>query len=141
MFTFSRTRLVASVIAALTVALAMILANGLPPDLASLVVGVGPMLVGAALAQWLLFPLFNRRAGGAGLALDLALWLGMVGLAGAVAGTLVLPGAGTVLGPLVTLSLPVQSPLAALIYLCGAALCLWLIRRDRAASIPVSRLG
>ena len=137
MFTFSRTRLFASISAALTVALAMILANGIPPDPLALVVGVGPMLVGAALAQWLMYPLFNRRAGGIGLVLDLALWLAVIGLAGAFAGTLVLPGAGTVLGPLVTLSLPVQSPLAALIYLCGAALCLWQMRRvDKTAPNP-----
>ncbi|TGD67129.1 hypothetical protein EYC08_00155 [Tabrizicola sp. WMC-M-20] len=65
-----------------------------------------------------------------GLGLDVALWLALMGLAGLIAGTLVMPGAGTILGPLVTLSLPLQSPGAALVYGVGAALGLTLIRRS-----------
>ncbi|TGD43160.1 hypothetical protein EEB11_10010 [Pseudotabrizicola sediminis] len=130
MFRFSRSRLFATLIAAATLGLAMVLANGIPPETAAGVRALLPMIVGAGLAQWLLFPLFARREGAVGLGLDVALWLALMGFAGLIAGTLVMPGAGTILGPLVTLSLPLQSPGAALVYGVGAALGLTLIRRS-----------
>lgn len=125
----SRHRLIATLIAAATLGLAMVLANGIPPRTADLLRALVPMIFGAGLAQWLLFPLFARREGAIGLALDTALWLAGIALAGMIAGTLVMPGAGTILGPMVTLSLPLQSPLAALVYALGAGLGLSLIRR------------
>ncbi|MFN4154476.1 MAG: hypothetical protein ACK4HF_07465 [Paracoccaceae bacterium] len=131
MFTFSRTRLFATLIAAATLGLAMTLANGIPPDTGAFVRTLGPMLFGAGLAQWLLFPLFARVAGGRGLLLDAILWVALIALAGLFAGTLILPGAGTVLGPMVTLSLPLQSPIATLVYAFGACLGLTVIRRAR----------
>lgn len=132
MFTFSRTRLFATLIAALTLGLAMTLANGVPPETTAFVRTLAPMVFGAGLAQWLLFPVFARLDGGKGLAVDIALWVALVALAGAFAGTLILPGAGTVLGPMVTLSLPLKSPVAALIYALGAAFGIGLIHRAKA---------
>ncbi|TGD67130.1 hypothetical protein EYC08_00160 [Tabrizicola sp. WMC-M-20] len=61
MFRFSRSRLLATLIAAATLGLAMVLANGIPPETAAGVRALLPMIVGAGLAQWLLFPLFARR--------------------------------------------------------------------------------
>ncbi|MDR7124161.1 hypothetical protein [Pseudotabrizicola sp. 4114] len=137
MDTVSRSRLFATLIAAATLGLAMTLANGIPPDTWAFVRALGPMLFGAALAQWLLFPLFTRVAGGRGLLLDVLLWIALMGLAGLLAGTLIMPGAGTILGPMVTLSLslPLQSPLAALVYVMGAALGITLIRRDKSRAL------
>ncbi|MDO9639326.1 MAG: hypothetical protein Q7J44_12375 [Pseudotabrizicola sp.] len=135
MFEMSRPRLIATLIAAATLGLAMVLANGIPPEPRALIRTVVPMILGAGLAQWLLFPLFTRREGAVGLALDVALWLGHIALAGLFAGTLVMPGAGTILGPMVTLSLPLQSPVAALVYALGAALGLRVIRRARFAAL------
>ncbi|WP_103335266.1 hypothetical protein [Pseudotabrizicola formosa] len=131
MFQMSRSRGLATLVAAASLGLAMVLANGMPPRPADVLWALVPMVFGAGLAQWLMFPLFARRAGAVGVALDLALWLAMIGLAGLVAGTLVLPGAGTILGPLVTLSLPFQAAGAALVYGVGAALGLTLIRRSK----------
>lgn len=131
MFTVSRTRVLATLIAAATVGLAMLGANGIPVDATALLRAVLPLPVGAALAQWLLFPLFARYDGGKGVALDILLWGGLIGLSGVFAGTLILPGAGTLLGALVTLSLPMQSPLAAAVYAFGATLGLWLMRRAK----------
>ncbi|WP_118151302.1 hypothetical protein [Pseudotabrizicola alkalilacus] len=135
MFTVSRTRLFATLIAATTLGLAMTLANGIPSDTGAFVRTLGPMLFGAGLAQWLLFPLFTRIAGGRGLLLDVILWIALIALAGFFAGTLIMPGAGTVLGPMVTLSLPLQSPLAAAIYAMGATLGITLIRRDKSRAL------
>jgi len=135
MVTFSRSRMFATLIAAATLGLAMTLANGIPSDTVAFVRTLGPMLFGAALAQWLLFPLFTRIAGGRGLLLDVLLWIALMGLAGLFAGTLILPGAGTILGPMVTLSLPLQSPLAALIYAMGATLGITVIRRDKSRAL------
>ena len=133
MFTLSRPRFFASLIAAVTLGLAMTLANGIPDETGAFVRTLGPMLFGAGLAQWLLFPLFTRLGGARGLALDMILWAALIALAGLFAGTLILPGAGTILGPMVTLSLPLQSPLAALVYAVGATLGLSVIRRAKAA--------
>ncbi|NEX47993.1 hypothetical protein [Pseudotabrizicola algicola] len=137
MFSYSHSRLLAALVAAATLGLAMTLANGIPPEPGAFVRSLAPMLAGAALAQWLLFPLFARRAGGRGVALDAALWVALIALAGLFAGTLILPGAGTILGPMVTLSLPLQSPLAALVYLAGAAFGIRLMRRAR-APVPLA---
>lgn len=133
MFTLSRPRFFATLIAAVTLGLAMTLANGIPDETGAFVRTLGPMLFGAGLAQWLLFPLFTRLGGARGLALDMILWAALIALAGLFAGTLILPGAGTILGPMVTLSLPLQSPLAALVYAVGATLGLSVIRRAKAA--------
>jgi uncharacterized membrane protein YeaQ/YmgE (transglycosylase-associated protein family) len=132
MFTYSRARLFATLIASATLGVAMTLANGIPPETGAFARALLPMILGAALAQWLLFPLFARHGGGKGMALDVALWGALIALAGLFAGTLILPGAGTILGPLVTLSLPLQSPLAAVVYGLGAGLGLWLMRRAKA---------
>ena len=119
----------------LTMAAAMTLANGVPPDLAAYLWGTLPMALGAGLAQWILFPLFARRPGRLGLAQDAALFVAVMALGGMLAGTAVIPGAGTLLGPLVTLSLPLQSPLAALVYLLGGALVIRACRRARSANL------
>ncbi|MFN4130060.1 MAG: hypothetical protein ACK4GC_09625 [Paracoccaceae bacterium] len=139
MFSYSHTRLFAALIASVTLGLAMTLANGIPPDTSAFARTLVPMLFGAGLAQWLMFPLFTRHSGGWGLVLDVILWVALVALAGFFAGTLILPGAGSILGPMVTLSLPVQSPIAALIYALGASFGIRLIRRDKArAPLPPS---
>ena len=135
MFTFSRSRLFASLIASVTLGLAMTLANGIPTDTGAFVRTLGPMLFGAGLAQWLLYPLFTRVTGQGGGVVDVVLWGAVIALAGLFAGTLILPGAGTVLGPMVTLSLPLQSPLAALIYALGATFGIRLIRRTKARTL------
>lgn len=135
MFTFSRPRLFATLIAAATLGLAMTLANGIPPETTAFARALLPMLVGAGLAQWLLYPLFARQGGGRGVALDVLLWAALIALAGLFAGTLILPGAGSILGPMVTLSLPLQSPLAAAIYALGAVLGIRLIRRAKAPAL------
>ena len=126
-----RTRLAASLIASATLGLAETLAYGISSETGAFVRTLVPMLFGAGLAQWLLFPLFTRQPGRRGLVLDVALWLALIALAGLFAGTIILPGAGTILGPMVTLSLPLQSPLAALIYGVGAASGIMLIRRAK----------
>jgi len=135
MFTYSHTRLFVTLVAAATIGLAMTLANGIPPDTAAFARSLLTMVFGAGLAQWLLFPLFARKSGIAGVALDVALWVALIALGGLFAGTLVMPGAGTILGPMVTLTLPLQTPLAALIYGVGAATGISLIRRDKARAL------
>ncbi|MDO8885062.1 MAG: hypothetical protein U0934_18465 [Pseudotabrizicola sp.] len=135
MFTVSQVRIFATLVASATLGLAMTLANGIPPDTSAFVRTLLPMMFGAGLAQWLLFVQFARKPGMFGLGLDLALWLVLIALAGLFAGTLIMPGAGSVLGPMVTLSLPLQSPLAALIYALGAALGIGLMRRDKARAL------
>jgi hypothetical protein len=136
MMQFSKRRLFVTLLAAVTLGVAMIVANGIPPDATTLVRALGPMILGAAIAQWLLFPLFARRSGGLGIVLDVGLYAAQIAFAGGLAGTLVMPGAGTILGPMVTLSLPLQSPLAALVYALGAASAIWSIRRVPTSGSP-----
>lgn len=128
-------RLLSTLNAAVTVGLAALLPADLPPTGAELLGALAPLVAGAALSQWLLFPLFARRPAPVGVLVDVALWFAMIGLAGIFAGTLILPGPGTVLGPMMTLSLPIQSPLSALVYGLSAGLGLWLIRRAKAPQL------
>ena len=127
----AKLRLLCALCAASMLGVAMTLANGIPPNAADAMRTLAPMILGAGLSQWLLFPLFARRSGAGGVALDVALFAGMIALAGGFAGTLVMPGAGTILGPMVTLSLPLQSPLAAVAYALGAVGLIRAIRRAK----------
>lgn len=85
--------------------------------------------LGAGLGLWLLFPRFGRRAGWAGMAIDLCLFLLALILGGALAGTLVQPGAFTVIGMVSALLLPASSALAAVFHGLALALVLNLSRR------------
>lgn len=85
--------------------------------------------LGAGLGVWLLFPLFGRRDGAAGMAIDLGLFLLALILGGALAGTLVQPGAFTVIGMVSALLLPASSALAAVLHGMALALALHLARR------------
>jgi hypothetical protein len=125
----SQTRLLCALAAAVTTGAAVVLADGLPPDVPTFASAVVPMAFGAGLAQWLLFPLFARRPAPAGLLLDAALYVALIALAGLFAGTLVMPGAGTILGPILLLSVPLRAPLAALAFVAGAVFAIWSIRR------------
>ncbi|MBN2630971.1 MAG: hypothetical protein JXR75_10585 [Rhodobacteraceae bacterium] len=103
-----------------TAGLAVFHDQGLPEDYWLFLKTLLPMVFGAGLSQWLLFPLFARKPGILGWMLDILTFALVVALAGLIAGTLLLPGPGTILGPMVALSLPASSPLAALIYAVGA---------------------
>jgi hypothetical protein len=125
----ARLRLIASVVSAATAGVTAAVVAPLPDGWAVTLRSLLPILAAAGLAQWLLTPLFARRPGRIGLAQDAGLMLFVIALAGGLAGTLLLPGAGVLLGPLLALMLPLQSPLAALIYGMGALLIVRLLRR------------
>ncbi|MFN3845446.1 MAG: hypothetical protein ACK4RZ_06440 [Paracoccaceae bacterium] len=126
-----RARIIAPAIAAATAGLALVVGEGIPGDLAVFAKTLAPILFGAALSQWLLFPLFARKPGALGWMLDGLAFLSVIALSGLFAGTLLMPGIGAVLGPLVALSLPARSLLTALTYLAGATSVIALIRKTK----------
>ncbi|GEM_PF-4168193 len=129
MLTPATTRWIVTALTMATAGLAVFHNQGLPEDRWLFVKTLLPMLFGAGLSQWLLFPLFARKSGTLGWMLDILTFALVIGLAGLISGTLLMPGPGTVLGPLVALSLPASSPLTALIYAVGAVAVVVLARR------------
>ncbi|MFN7223261.1 MAG: hypothetical protein ACK4MS_04540 [Paracoccaceae bacterium] len=128
----AKARVTVMFITAATAGLALAVGDSVPNDLWFAAKTFGPILFGAALSQWLLFPLFSRRPGGLGWLLDGLAYVAVIALSGLLAGTLLMPGVGTVLGPIIALSFPTQSVPAALIYLTGSITVITLIRKAKA---------
>lgn len=105
-----------------------------------LVAGFGDLWVGLAAAigggaaSWLVFPWLARNSGWTEVVADLFKVGFAIGLAGAIAGTLLVPIIGTVTGIGQTLMLPIQYPKLALVYAFGAAAALVLARAKAASS-------
>lgn len=91
----------------------------------------GSLLMGfsAGLAVWILWPLIGRRPGKAGVAVDILLALAAIALGGAIGGTLIQPGAFTVIGAISALLLPAAHPAAATLHALALAATLFLARR------------
>lgn len=114
--------------------------NSLPFALAVLVIYISntgrldlmaPALAAfAALGQWIVQPLLARKAGLAGLALDVFVCLLGLAVAGALAGTLLAaPGWGTILGLRAAFALPFGSILAFLAVTMAIGTTILLARR------------
>ncbi len=133
MASIARTRIIVALITAATSGLALVLGEGIPADLQVFLRTFAPTLFGAALSHWLLFRFFGRKSGVLGWVLDALAYVMVIALSGLIVGNLLLPGVGTVLGPVLALALPARHPLAALAYLAGAAVTIALIRKAQAS--------
>ena len=87
--------------------------------------------IGGGAASWLVFPWLARNSGWAEVVADLFKVGFAIGLAGAIAGTLLVPIFGTVLGIGQTLILPIQYPKLAFVYAFGTAAALALARAKK----------
>lgn len=84
----------------------------------------------AALGQWIVHPLLARKTGVAGVAMDIAICLLGLAIAGALAGTLLAaPGWGTILGLRAAIALPLSSGIGFLAVSMAIATTILLARR------------
>lgn len=83
----------------------------------------------AGLAVWILWPLTGRRPGKAGVATDILLALAAIALGGAIGGTLIQPGAFTVIGAISALLLPAAHLVAAALHALALAVTVFLARK------------
>jgi hypothetical protein len=106
----------------------------------SLVMGLG-----AGLAVWILWPLMGRRPGRTGIAADALLALGALILGGAIGGTLIQPGAFTIIGAISALMLPLAHPAAAACHAIALIAILFLARRKAqtppTVAVPPAGMG
>ena len=100
----------------------------------------GSLLMGfsAGLAVWILWPLMGRRPGKAGIAADVLLTLGAIILGGAIGGTLIQPGAFTIIGAISALLLPLAHPVAASSHVIALIAILFLARRKAQTPLPAA---
>ena len=83
----------------------------------------------AGLAIWILWPLFARKPGWTGIALDAVLIVAAIALGGAIGGTMLQPGAFTILGAISALLLPLAHFGSAALHVAAAAITIVFARR------------
>lgn len=96
-------------------------------DKISIVFCVGA-IISAASASFIFFPYLGRRVGLAGVFQDIGIVAVGVLVASVIAGSLILPGAGTILAPFIFCAAVIKSPLLGGIVVIGAASVMLLSR-------------